>query len=260
MVRLDVRVGPCGQARQIEALDAVAKQTARQNQGVKPRLCEVLPADAVTFEVEKPQIERGVVGHHHVIGHELDEPLHHLVDARLTDEHLVADTRDPHDRRRDLMARVHKGGEALEDLAAPHAHRADLGDLRLSGRTTGRLQINHAVGGLTDLGGGPPGGSQPHQIPATPGEALVRVDDLGDESSLERLRALSHPQHLGDHVADLKRPATTDQQIAEPISQCFLAFTARLRLWKRKLQLEDVGCHGFAIVDRPCGRPSRRAD
>jgi hypothetical protein len=263
--RLHRRVGPAGQGAQVVPLHLAVEQPPREHERVEPGLGEVAARQPAALVIEKAQVEGRVVGHEHVLAGEVHEGGERVLDVGAGGDHLVVDAGELGDHGGDGPVRVHEGDEAVDHLARPDAHRADLGHLRQPGRAAGRLQVDDAEGGRRQAGSRPVRRRQADQVAAEPGEPGVALDDLGDEPSLEPLGTAAQPQQLGGHVPNLERPPAPHDERAQAVGQRVRALGPRLGHGEREVEL----CRGShrrptltptpAVTRRPRRPPARGA-
>ena len=241
MAGAHVGVGPLGQGPKVKAIEPASQQAPRDDQRIEPRLREVAAGDTESLVVEKPEVERRIVRDHDVVADERHETLERLLDARLADQQGIRDTGDAGDRQGNRLARIDQGFEPVDDLAALQTDRRDLCDLGAARRSSGRLDVEDAERGLVHGRRRPPRRRQPDQVPLTPCQTLVALDDLGHEPPLQAFGTRAHPQDLRDDMPRLERTAATYQQITQFVGERGLTFAARLGQRKRELELEVIG-------------------
>ena len=208
-----------GPYRGVEALREVRQrctgvrhEAARQAHGVQGRAGEAAPLQDAQLVVQEAQVEAGVVGDQDGAGRELDEPGQHLVDERRVGDHVLADARDAGDEARDGHARIDQLREGGHLGPALYAHGADLGDLGITGRAAGGLQVDHGEGDAGEVPVRGPPACQADVDVAFPDEALVFCHDVVDERPHELRWAVADREEPRPHVAVVERLALSFEQ------------------------------------------------
>ena len=215
--RLDPGVEAVGERAQRAAL--LRAELARQAQGVERGPRERLPALPAELVVEEAEVERGVVRHEHRVRREVDELGQHDLDGRRAGDGLVVDAGDAGDHGRDGHAGVDEGGEGADLAAALEAHGADLGDLAEAGRGAGGLEVDDGEGDVGEVAAPRPPRREPDVHVALPGEALVALDDVGDELAHELGRAVGDGEEARPHLAVVEGFAGLLEQAVELIDR-----------------------------------------
>ena len=110
--------------------------------------------------------------------------------------------------------------EKLGDLApALDAHGADLGDLAEAGGGAGGLDVHHGEGDVGEVAARGAPGREAHVHVALPGEALVALDDVGDELAHELRRAVGDGEEARPHLAIVEGFAGLLEQAVELIDR-----------------------------------------
>ncbi len=197
--RLHAGVEAVGERAQRAAL--LRAELARQAQRVERRPREGAALQARELVVEEAQVELGVVRHQHRAGRELDEARQHDLDRRRVGDRRVVDAGDAGDHLGDADARVHQRRERVDLAAALEAHGADLGDLGEAGGGAGGLEVDHGEGDAGEVVAQGLPGAEAHVHVALPGEALVALDDVGDQLVHELGRAVGDGEEARPHFA-----------------------------------------------------------
>ena len=244
--RLDPGVEPVGERAQRAAL--LRAELARQAQRVERGPRERLPALPAELVVEEPEVELGVVRHQDRVRREVDELGQHDLDGRRAGDRLVVDAGDADDHGRDGHAGVHEGGEGVDLPAALDAHGADLGDLAEARRRAGGLEVDDGEGDVGEVAPPRPPGREPDVHVALPGEALVALDDVGDELAHELGRAVGDGEEAWPHLAVVEGFAGLLEQAVELVDR------GERQLHAIILCRRADGCTGFAtflLATRP---------
>ena len=215
--RLDPGVEAVGERAQRAAL--LRAELARQAQRVERGPRERLPALPAELVVEEPEVELGVVRDQDRVRREVDELGQDDLDGRRAGDGLVVDAGDAGDHGRDGDAGVHEGGEGADLPSALDAHGADLGDLGEAGRGAGGLEVHDREGDVGEVSPPRPPGRQPDVHVALPGEALVALDDVGDELAHELGRAVGDGEEARPHLAIVEGFAGLLEQAVELIDR-----------------------------------------
>ena len=213
--RLDPGVEAVGEGAERTAL--LRAELARQAQGVERGPRERLPALLAQLVVEEPEVERRVVGHQHGVRGEVDELGQHDLDRRRPGDGLVVDAGDAGDHGGDRHARVDEGGERGDLAPALDAHGADLGDLAEARRGAGGLDVDDGEGHVGEVAAPRPPRREPDVDVALPQEALVALDDVGDELAHELGRAVGDGEEARPHLAVVEGFAGLLEQALELI-------------------------------------------
>ena len=131
-----------GQRRQLHVGHLVAQQhLPRKADGVDHLVVGPGVAVGGARPLEEADVEAGVVRDEDGARRELEETRQHLGQFRRTSDHQVGDAGEDGDQRRDVGARVHKGLELAQYLAAADLHGPELRDGVLTG-ASGRLEVD----------------------------------------------------------------------------------------------------------------------
>ena len=253
--RLDPGVEPVGERAQRALL--LRAELTRQAQGVERGPRERLPALLAQLVIEKAEVERRIVRDEHGVRREGDELGQHDLDRRSPGDGLVVDAGDARDHRRDRHPGVDERGELPGLAPVLDAHGADLGDLAEARSGAGGLDVDDRERHVGEIATPRPPSREPHVHVALPQEALVALDDVGDELAHELGRAVGDGEEARPHLAVVEGFAGLLEQAVELIDG------GERQLHAIILRRDKDGCTGLCGgrgSNRPSGARRRACD